>query len=289
MTALPQGVETDHIEFPAGKIRFHRAGGSGPAIVLLHGGGVDNGMLSWRHTVPVLAVDHTVFVPDLPGQGGSRPWHGRADQRTCEEALRWLLDAWRVPDATVVGMSMGGSIATGFALRHPQRVRGLVLAAPTGMQARLDRHLLTYLLVKLRFPGMLWARAMGMSSALTRWVMTRSTFTGSQPAADLESILDEVRAEVRSRGTVFSDWQHGAIDRRSMRINHLPHLDRIRCPTMVIHGEKDGIVPMPASQEAARAIPGAMFRWIADAGHWPSREKPNEFNALLREFVNAHP
>lgn len=117
MTALPQGVETDHIEFPAGKIRFHRAGGSGPAIVLLHGGGVDNGMLSWRHTVPVLAVDHTVFVPDLPGQGGSRPWHGRADQRTCEEALRWLLDAWRVPDATVVGMSMGGSIATGFALR----------------------------------------------------------------------------------------------------------------------------------------------------------------------------
>ena len=95
MTAPPEGVEVEHIEFPAGTIRYHRAGSSGPAIVLLHGGGPDNAMLSWRHALGVLAADHRVFAPDLPGQGGSMPWRGKANQRTFEEVLRWLLDAWR--------------------------------------------------------------------------------------------------------------------------------------------------------------------------------------------------
>ncbi|GAA2778381.1 alpha/beta hydrolase [Saccharopolyspora taberi] len=288
MTAPPQGVEADHIEFPAGRVRFHRAGGSGPAIVLLHGGGLDTGLLSWRPTIPVLAADHRVFIPDLPGHGGSRPWHGRANQRTFEEVLRWLLDAWRLPDAVLVGQSTGASIATGFALRHPQRVRGLVLVDPAGVQARLKRHLLTYLLVKLRFVGPLSARALGWSRALTRLVLTRGVFTGSAPVSDLEAIVDEAVAEARGRRSMFSDWLVDSLERRAMRVNHLPHLDRVQCPTMIIHGEKDSVVPESAAREAAGAIAGSMLRVLPDAGHWPSRERPTEFNALLREFVNTH-
>ena len=98
---------------------------------------------------------------------------------------------------------------------------------------------------------------------------------------------EEVIAEARARGSVFADWHGDAVDRRSMRINHLPHLGQIRCPTTVIHGEKDAIVPVASAHETAAAIPGAALRTIAGAGHWPNREKPNEFNALLREFVNA--
>ena len=113
MSAPPQGLVTDEIEFTAGKIRFYRAGTSGPAIVLLHGGGPDNALLSWRHAFPVLAADHQVFAPDLPGQGGSMPWRGRANQRTFEEVLRWLLDAWQLPAVTLVGMSMGGTLVLG--------------------------------------------------------------------------------------------------------------------------------------------------------------------------------
>ena len=288
MTAPQQGVEADHIEFPAGRIRFHRAGGTGPAIVLLHGGGMDNGLLSWRPTIPVLAADHQVFIPDLPGHGGSTPWRGRANQRTFEEVLRWLLDAWQIPDAVLVGQSTGASIAAGFTLRHPQRVRGLVLVDPAGVQHRLNRHLLTYLLVQLRFVGPLAARALGMSRALTRSMLTRGVFTGSQPVTDLEAIVDEAVAEARNRRSVFSDWLVDALDRRAMRVNHLPHLDRIRCPAMVIHGEQDSVVPVSAGREAAGAIAGSMLRVLPDAGHWPSRERATEFNALLREFVNTH-
>ena len=57
---------------------------------------------------------------------------------------------------------------------------------------------------------------------------------------------------------------------------------------MVIHGDQDPIVPLSAAQQAAEAISGAQLRVVPGAGHWPHREKPTEFNALLREFVNSH-
>lgn len=287
MTAPPQGVEVDHVEFPAGKIRYYRAGTSGPAIVLLHGAGLDNGLLSWRNTIPVLAADHRVFIPDLPGQGGSTPWLGRANQRTFEEVVRWLLDAWELPGATLVGLSMGASIATGFTLRHPQRTEGLVLVDPGGMQHRLPRHLLSYLLVRLRFVGPITAKILGRHRGLVRKMLTTNLLTGRQPVADLESIVDEVVAEARHRGSAFTDWQNDSIGRRGMKVNHLPNLGAIRCPTLVVHGEQDKSVPVSVARDVAGAIPGASLRVISDAGHWPNREKPTEFNAFLREFVNG--
>lgn len=289
MTAPPEGVEVDHIEFPAGKIRFYRAGSTGPAVVLLHGGGPDNGMLSWRHTIPVLAADHRVYIPDLPGQGGSVPWRGRANQRTFEEVLRWLLDAWGIQDATLVGLSMGGSIATGFALRHPQRVRGLVLVAPEGLRHRLDNHVFRYALGRARFLGPVLAKLIGAHRGFTRKMLIRHVLGGGQSVPDLEALVDEVRAEVRNRGSVFSEWSNDALDRRAMKVNHLPHLGGIRCPTTFIHGEQDPAVPVSVAQQAAGAVPGFTLRTLPGTGHWPNREKPTEFNALLREFVNAHP
>ncbi|WP_243792449.1 alpha/beta fold hydrolase [Saccharopolyspora gloriosae] len=287
MTAPPQGVEVDHVEFPAGKIRYFRAGSSGPAIVLLHGGGLDNAMLSWRHTIPVLAADHRVYVPDLPGQGGSRPWHGRANQRTFEEVLRWLLDAWQVRDTMIVGLSMGGSIATGFTLRHPRRVRGLVLVGSGGLVSRLDHHLLSYLATRVDFVGSASAKLLARRRGLVRRVLAKQLFTGDRPVPDLESIVEEVSAEAGQRESVFSDWQRDSLGRRAMRINHGPHLDQINCPVMFIHGDQDNVVPVSSSQQAATAISGAQLHVIPGAGHWPNREKANEFNALLREFVNA--
>lgn len=287
MTAPPQGVEVEHVTFPAGTIRYYRAGSAGPAIVLLHGGGVDNGLLAWRHAIPALAVDHRVYVPDLPGRGGSVDWVGRANQRTLEEALRWLLDSWGLDDAILVGLSLGGSVATGFTLRHAHRVRGLVLVGSGGLQHRIDRQLLAYLLPRTRFTGPLVAKLLGLHRGLARRYLLRGAFAGSQPVTDMEQLVDELHAETRNCGSVFTDWLTDSAGRRSMKVNHLPHLGRIRCPTMFIHGEQDGIVPMASSREAAGAVPGSKLRTVAGAGHWVNREKPGEFNALLREFLNG--
>ncbi|TDD93149.1 alpha/beta fold hydrolase [Saccharopolyspora karakumensis] len=287
MTAPPQGVEVDQIEFPAGKVRYYKAGTEGPPIVLLHGGGPDNALLSWRNTIGVLAADHRVYAPDLPGQGGSTEWRGRGNQRTFEEVLRWLLDAWRIPQATLVGLSMGGSIATGFTLRHPQRVRALALVDSTGMQQRMPHHLATYLLMRTGFSGRMAATLLRSNRSLARFALNKVFFADASSVRDLESIVDEVSAEAAVRRSVFADWHADAINRRSMTINHLPQLNRITCPVTVIHGEEDALVPVASAQEVAGAIPGAQLRVMPQAGHWPNRERPTEFNALLREFVNA--
>lgn len=288
MTAPPQGVEVDHVEFPAGTVRYYRAGHSGPPVVLLHGGGVDNALISWRHAIPALAADHRVFVPDLPRHGGSRQWHGRANQRTLEELTRWLFDTWGLHDATLVGLSTGGSIATGFALRHPHRVRGLVLVGAGGLQHRLPHHLLTYSLVKLRFVGPVLAKLVGLSRSVTRGYLTRGVLAGQETLADFDGLVGEVHEEVRGSRSVFVDWQADSITRRGMRVNHQPQLDQLSCPTMFIHGEQDRQVPVDVSREAAGAVRGSKLRVISGAGHWCHREKPNEFNALLREFVNGN-
>lgn len=288
MTAPPQGVEVDHVEFPAGRIRFHRAGSSGPAVVLLHGGGLANGMVSWRTTIPVLAEDHRVFVPDLPKQGESTPWHGRANQRNLEEVLRWLLDTWEIKQAVLIGHSVGGSVATGFALRHPGRVHGLVLADSEGLRARVDKHPLRYAVNRAGFPGAVGAKLIGTHRSVARQVLVHSIFTGSQPVTDLESIAEEVRAEARHRSSVLTEWEADALGRRATTTNHLPHLGQVRCPTMLIHGDKDAVVPLSCSQAAASALPQGRLRVVHDTGHWPNRERPNEFNAYVREFVNNH-
>ncbi|QGK71183.1 alpha/beta fold hydrolase [Allosaccharopolyspora coralli] len=280
-----EGVEVEHAEFPAGKIRHYRSGDGGPAIVLLHGGGFDNAMVTWRHTIPMLAEDHRVFLFDLPGQGGSRPWHGRADQRTLEEVVRWMFDVWGLDDAVLVGHSIGGSVAAGFTLRHPRRVHGLVLVDSAGFQTRMPRHLPTYLAVRSGL-GTLATKVLGRNRAFTGAVLARSILTGGATVPDLGSLVDEVKDEARQRQSVFPDWLDSAITRKGLSVNHLPRADRIHCPTLVLHGEQDAVTSPASAREAAGAIAGSRLRAIEGAGHWPARERPTEFNAALRKFVN---
>jgi pimeloyl-ACP methyl ester carboxylesterase len=288
MTTPPSGAEVCHITYPAGTIRFHRVGSHGPAIILLHGGGLDNGMLAWRHTIPALATDHQVYVPDLPGQGGSVPWRGRADQRTCEEVLRWLCDDWGVPGAILVGLGMGGSIATGFALRHPRRVHGLVLVNPEGMRPRFDRHRLGYLTLCSPAIGTLLGKTVGMHRSLVRELVIRSVFSGTHPIPGMESIVDDVHGELRARGSAYTEWQRDAVAWSGMRVNHLPRLPEIQCRTLIVQGADDLVVPPECSKQAAAAIPGATLRVLDGSGHWLPLERPAEFNALLRGFIHEH-
>lgn len=285
MVAPPHGVEVDFVEFPAGRVSFLRAGTSGPPVVLLPGAGPDNALLAWRHVIPALAADHRVFAPDLPGQGGSLPWAGSTGQRTLEEALRWLLETWQLPEVTLVGSSTGGSVATGFALRNPNRVRRLALVAPTGLQHRLRKHMLVHAAIRTGLTGTPAATALRMKP-LVRLMLNQLVLTGGGTTPDLADITDEVAAELRNRRSLTSGWHTDAIAPRHMRVNHLPQLQRLESPALFIHGDRDTLVPLSVAADAATAA-GGRLRTIAGAGHWPSREKPTELTAAVQEFVNS--
>ena len=113
----------------ASPVRAYRAG-AGPALILLHGGGLDDAQLSWAPVWPALTGHAQLLAPDLPGYGGS-PLGQTAP--TLEGYRAWLLgflDAAGIQTAVLAGLSLGGGIALRTALDAPARVAGLVLLAP---------------------------------------------------------------------------------------------------------------------------------------------------------------
>lgn len=125
--APPIAPKAGSVAVEGGTLAYREAG-AGPALVLLHGGDTDGRM--WETLVPRLAERHRVIAVDARGHGASTAPAGPQPQMI--EDLRRLLDALGVSRATLAGFSMGGGTATGFTLRHPERVERLVLLSTGG-------------------------------------------------------------------------------------------------------------------------------------------------------------
>lgn len=276
------------VELPGGRISYRTMGEAGRPIVLLHGGGVDNGHWTWRWLAHDLATDHRVFVPDQPKHGDSWPWYGRADQRGQEDMLGMLLDHWELPSATLIGLSLGATTAIGYALRHARRVERLVLTSSGGLQDRVRHHELAWLL--LRTP-VAWLLSRTTTAAqLEKWVR-RLDFDVDVEEADIDALAtlaaDELRAKRRHSGFLFSDWNRFEIAPRRMRTDFRPRMAEIACPTLFVHGARDTAVPTRFVREAASRTPLARLALIEGAGHFVPVQRPKEYAATVRSFLGT--
>ncbi|WP_017626454.1 alpha/beta fold hydrolase [Nocardiopsis chromatogenes] len=276
-------AELDH-----GTVHYLEAGGSGPPVVLLHGGGLDNARLSWKHVIPRLAGRHRVLAPDWPGHGRSRGWRGRAGQRGLQECLEGLLDHWGLRSAPLVGLSMGGAAALGFALDRPDRVERLVLVDPGGLQRRVRAHRLSYW--ALRPP---WPRLTGAALGISRRVVRRTlagAFASPVEDRELDDITDGVLTELRARAGEavgpYSDWQMDEIGPREMKVDFTDRLPELSCPTLFVHGADDTLVPPEVARRSADLAPDARLRIIDGCGHWAPRERPAEISAAVLDFLD---
>lgn len=277
-------IREQAVELHEGRIHYFQAGDTGPPVILLHGAGLDTAWISWRHTIPALAPWYRVYAPDWPKHGESRPWKGATTQEGLEACLSELLNAWELAHVTLVGLSMGGSVAIGMTLKQPERVARLVLVDSGGLQQRVRSHQLSYLLLHASFLRHLTSRFFARRSVI-RHALQRQLFKG--PVADLDEIVEEVYHELQARGTLFSDWQVDELIWGGVKTNHMPRLHEIACPVLIIHGSRDDLVPLSVAREAARRIPRASLHVIEGCGHWPNRERPDAFNKALLDFLRA--
>ena len=118
------------------QIRCAIAGVSGPGVLLLHGAGLDAGGLSLGSAMSALADTYRVFAPDLPGFGESDPMPAGWGFAELSAFLAPLLDALALPRASLVGVSMGGGVALGFALQAPHRVERMALIEVRALMGR---------------------------------------------------------------------------------------------------------------------------------------------------------
>lgn len=271
-----------------GPVRAYRAGDTGPPVLLLHGAMLDTGRGVWRRVAPALATAHRVHVVDLPRHGGSRPWHGVLDDAFLRRFLDDLLDALELPRVALVGLSMGGGLATGYALDRPERVSGLVAVAPGGIGARRRAQLLTWLY--LRTPGALrlTTRYLARRPALVRRSLVTSLVAG-EDTPDLDDIVrlavEEAQAKERHGEPALDDWQTRAYGPLAMRLDLLPDLPRLTVPTLWVRGDRDTLVGAAEMAAAAAAAPGSRLVTVRDAGHIVGYDQPDELVRLVTEFL----
>lgn len=240
------------------RIHYREVGDPGhPTLVLIQGLGLDGRF--WFDMPETLAADPRqpwrVLVPDNRGVGRSamprRPWT-MADMA---DDIAAMLDAAGVRHAVLAGISMGGMIAQQVALRHPERVRGLVLMAT--------------------WAGLPYGKLPALRSVGD---LIRPSLTGRRDIEGIARILLP-EAEIPRAREHLSGWialmreqaptreaffgQLGAVVSHST--GH--RLGRIRVPTKVVTGTEDRLIPPVNSRRLAARIPGATLELLPGVAH----------------------
>lgn len=271
---------------PEGDLRIVVRGESGPPVLLLSGAGNDSISLSWRRTIPALARTHRVVAMDLPKQGGSVPWDGTADHDRLLQCIDVVLDHLGWQQAALVGLSQGGALALAYTIERPERVSRVVALAPAGVISFPPvLHQMLWLTSRSRLLNRTLPSRIFRSRRACEQFARTSLFGGE--VDDLEEIVDEYHADVLARGSGSSDWQNASIGPLRMRVDLRPRLHEIRCPALIIQGSRDKGVAPRHSRAAADAIPGASYVLLDGVGHWSARERPEQANRLIGDFL-AH-
>lgn len=260
-------------------------GGRGPAVVLLHGlGGFAQ---SWRHTIDALATRATVFAVDLPGFGRSAKPRTAYRLGYFARALHGFLDAMGIAQASLVGHSLGGSVAVTYALTHPARVErvALVAALVPGFAFRLSWG---HRLIALPVVGE--ALALCGGAPLYKAAIARC-FHVARPA-DVDFLVEHdyaIRTGAEARAAWLATARHIRTDFIDHRVDYRRAITTLDLPMLLVHGRQDPAVSAKHVVDAAAGFPRAALRWVDRCGHFPHLEHPQAVNAWLAEFLIGRP
>ena len=262
------GFEEREIVFRSARIRY-LAAGAGPAVVLVHGLGGAAG--NWRLIAPALAAaGRRVIVPDLPGHGGSTALPAAPTLDPYAEAVHAVLEAEEALPAVWVGHSLGSPIALRAAIRRPEAVRGIVLAAGAGISSTLPPGRLVVALLGLVEPGKLVAP---YRQRLSRSRLGRELTFGWWAVADAAR-LDPEMAEAFLAGPA-GHTDTASAGKALVTLDPREELGLVTCPCLCLWGANDVWVPLRDGIEYARRL-RAPLRTIADCGHLLIGERRSE-------------
>jgi pimeloyl-ACP methyl ester carboxylesterase len=255
--------------------------GSGPPLLLVHG--LAGCWQNWLENISALAGEYRVIAVDLPGFGESemptRPISISGYARTLEA----VCDALDLGTVRVVGNSMGGFVAAEMAIRSPARVEALCLVAAAGLsveRARADRSRgVRHRIENLLFFYVAWLATkfpdLALRPRVRRWMLGLII---AHPE-DLPGPL--IAAQVRGFAKPGFDPALEALTRYPIR----DRLGEIACPTLIVWGAEDRLVPLSDAAEFEWLILDSRKLTYEHTGHAPMIERPERFNADLRAFL----
>lgn len=263
-----------YAEFDDVKIHY-RTYGSGSPVLGIMGFGLDQRY--WAAQVPAVAEGNTFITFDNRGTGRTEGPSVSTVDEMANDALR-LLDHLDIEQATIFGVSMGGTIAQRLVVDHPERVKALVLGITFArpIEYMLRRHEIAKHLVNSVTPLEFMEAAMLWMFSPKFFEVGRENIERMMAAFSGPGAPDTASPEVLT-AQMDALHKHDALDR----------LSEVSCPTLVFGGKMDMMVPYFASEEIAEAIPNAEFVSF-ETGHGLMFEEMDRFNSTLRDFLNRH-
>lgn len=248
-------------------IHVERAG-RGTPVLCLHG--IGSSSASFADLLRLLEDAHDVISWDAPGYARSADPAGPPGMDGFADAAVVVLDALGLPTAHVVGVSFGGVVAVRTALRHPDRIRSLVLADSTPGSGVSDDSA-----VRMRQRGDQLDADGPVAFAAAR---APRLLSPSAPPELVARVARTMAASIRNPGYRWAAEAMAATD-------HRDDLANLRPPTLVICGEQDQVCPPAVSDEMAASIPGARRITLPGAGHLANQEAPHAFARAVTRFV----
>lgn len=259
-----------------GCVLHYEVHGRGPAIVFAHGLGGNH--LSWWQQVARFADRYTCVVFSHRGFTPSSPVPGATAPDAYADDLAALIDALGLKDVHLVAQSMGGWTCLEYALRHPQRVRSLVMASTSGavdfrqLQGEAGAGVARWIATA----------PLAIADLERRGIMVPSgeRMEREQPAAALlyrqisNMTPDEFKAAVRARIV-------------QLRVQAPNVLSRLPMPVLFLTGEEDCLFPAAAGPGLAAMAPRGAAANVERAGHSVYFERPGQFNRIVGEFLDA--
>ena len=252
---------------------YHDVGDGFPAL-FIHGSGPGvSAWANWRLVMPALSERLRVIAPDMAGFGFSeRPAGIRYDLDTWVAQAIGLLDALGLEQADVVGNSFGGALALAMAIRHPQRVRRLVLMGSVGVPFDITEGL-----------DAVW----GYTPSFENMRRIMDYFAWDR------SLVNDELAELRYRASIRPGFQESfgamfpaprqrwvdALASREEDIRALPH------ETLIVHGRDDRVIPLLTSLTLAEWIDRSQLHVYGRCGHWTQIEHAARFAKLVGDFL----
>ena len=250
---------------------YYEVTGDGPSVVLLHPFPLHHAF--WIAIAPQLGSRYRLIIPDLRAHGASELGNGPATMQKLADDLALLCREEKVGKASFVGVSIGGYLLFEFWRRHRDWVAALVLAntragAETA-ESKAARQQAADHVLREGTAGFIEEMLSRLLSPTTR--------------TNRPDIVDAARKMMQA---MSPDDVAGVQRGMAERPDSVATLATINVPTLIIAGEDDS-VPLSEFELMRQHITGSELRVISRTGHYAAMEEPEEFGALLREFLDA--
>jgi pimeloyl-ACP methyl ester carboxylesterase len=232
--------------------------GEGEVLLLLHG--LMGALSNWDKVIEAFKGEYRVIIPILPIYDLPLLTTG---VRTISKYVHKFIKYKKLSSVTLLGNSLGGHVALIYVLAHPAMVKAMVLTGSSGLYENA-------------FGGSFPRRGS------YDFIKEKVEYTFYDPETATKDLVDDVFRIINDRHSVLRLL---AMAKSAIRHNMKKDLHKISVPVSLIWGKDDKITPPEVAVEFHQELPDSELHWIDKCGHAPMMERPEEFNRLLKGFL----